>query len=454
MSTRLDRSRPPAPGTLTPFRFPPFERFELDNGITVLASHSDRAPLAYVKLLLDAGGQHSPLDRTGLAGLTAAVIDEGTARQSGTDIAAAVERWGGGLSTDTSWDRAYAAIEVPVAQLAHAVELVSDLAFRANFPDFELERVRRLRLTEIERRKHQPSMIADLALIEHIYGPTCPYGHSIYGRPESLAAIPREEVVSFYRRTYLPLGATLVAVGAFRPEELAELAAAHLGSEPRKAGPVAGELVARPTAGPRITLLDRPDAVQTELRIGCAAVSRRHSDSLGLRLFAATLGGKFTSRLNLKLREQEGLTYGVACSLQSRLGPGPFVVSAAVANRGVGLAADTVLTELARAAAVPLPEAELCETADYIVGTFPYGLQSADGVASRLEEIATFGLPDDTFDHYATLLAAWTPEAVAGAVARHLPAEGFKIVAVGPAAEIEGQLRALGEVEVLSAGAR
>lgn len=454
MSAPLDRRRPPLPGPVIPFHFPAFERFRLGNGLTVLASHSDRAPLAYLKLLFDAGGQHSPPARTGLAGLTAALVDEGTNRQSGPEIAAAVERWGGGLATDTTWDRAHAAIEVPVRNLRHAVELLADLACRATFPAFEVERVRRLRQTEIERRKHQPSMVADLALIERIYGPGCPYGHSIYGRPEGLAAASREDAVAFYQRTYRPDSATLVAVGAFAPAAAAALAEELLGPLVSRPGPEPPDLTARPQPGPRITLIDRPEAVQSELRLGIAGIPRRHPDAEALRLFAATLGGKFTSRLNLELREKQGLTYGVSSYLQSRLGPGPFVVSAAVANRGVGLMAATVLRELAQAAAEPLPAAELGETADYLIGTFPFGLQSADGIAGRLEEIATFGLPDDAFERYAEELRSLAPEQIRRAVAEHLPAERFQILAVGPARELLAQLAPLGEVEQISAAAR
>jgi len=197
--------------------------------------------------------------------------------------------------------------------------------------------------------------------------------------------------------------------------------------------------------------LDRPGAAQTELRFGHASVPRAHPDFTTLVFLNTLLGGKFTSRINLNLRERHGYTYGASTRFSGRLGPGPFVASAAVATESTGAAAREVLSELRRIRDEPVTREEMEETRSYMLGVFPYTVQGMGDLARRLADIAVYGLPDDYYERYLHTIASLSRAAVQEAARRHLDPDRLAIVAVGPADRLRGQLEGLGEVVVRSA---
>ena len=199
-------------------------------------------------------------------------------------------------------------------------------------------------------------------------------------------------------------------------------------------------------------IVDRPAAAQTELRLAHAGVPRTHPDRTRLGLLNAMLGGKFTSRLNLNLRERHGFTYGASSRFVDRRGPGPFVISAAVGNDVAGAAAREALGELERLVAEPPSAAELDESKSYLLGVFPYTLQTASDVLSRLGELTLWGLADDHYDRALARVAATTPEELLELARRHLRPDRLTVIAVGPAASLAPQLAPLGELERLPIG--
>jgi zinc protease len=197
-----------------------------------------------------------------------------------------------------------------------------------------------------------------------------------------------------------------------------------------------------------VVVVDRPGAAQTELRLAHPAIPRRHPDRTRLGMLNALLGGKFTSRLNLNLRERHGFTYGVTSRFVDRGGPGPFVVSAAVANGVAGAATREALAEIARLREEPVGAEELAETRDYMLGVFPYTLQTHSDVLTRLAELTLWQLPDDHYDRALAEVAATTPEQLLELARRHLRPDAAAVIAVGPASDLRAQLEEFGEVEV------
>jgi zinc protease len=409
-------------------------------------------PLVVLEVLAPAGAHFDPPGRSGLAGLTAALLDEGTERRSAPEIAAAIEELGGTLSTGAGWDGGWVSVEIEARHLAAALDLAAELVSGASFPAAEVERLRREHLAEVLRRKSQPAVEADLHLRRQIYGPEAPYGASVLGYEESLGAISRDELVDFHRRRYRSPAATLLAVGDFATGRLLEAAEAALGRDAEHAGPLwAPAFPPPPRLARRVVIQDRPGAPQTELRVGQAGIPRRHPDYLAYRVMVTLLGGKFVSRLNLNLRERLGLTYGAASQLAARNGPGPFIVSAAVATGEAGRATAEILAELERLRQAPPEPAEVADTVAYLLGTFPYSLQTLRGVAARLAELVVLDLPDDTYDRLPEELRAIAPEDVLRVAREHLDPERVVVAAAGPAAELGPALSPFGPVAVVSA---
>ena len=244
-----------------------------------------------------------------------------------------------------------------------------------------------------------------------------------------------------------------MAVSDLDPERLiGEIEARLGGGDERLPPPPAPEIQPVARDGVEIHLVDRPGAAQTELVVGHAGVPRPHPDFLALQVMNSILGGKFTSRINLSLRERHGFTYGAQSQFSRRLGPGPFQVSAAVGSPVAGAAAAEVLAELARIRQEPVAADELADTHSYLIGVFPYSLQTVSGLAHRLDGLAVFGLAPDYYDRFPEAVRAVDAERVLEVARRHLHPEGLVVVAVGPAAELAPQFAALGRVEVWAEG--
>jgi zinc protease len=207
----------------------------------------------------------------------------------------------------------------------------------------------------------------------------------------------------------------------------------------------------QPTAQRSIWIVDRPGSMQTELRCGHAGIPRRHPDFARLQVLNSILGGKFTSRLNLSLRERHAITYGAHSRISGRLGPGPIVLGAAVTNEAAGLALGEMLAELGRLREAPVAEHELEDARDYLLGVFPYGLQTVDGISRRLETLAAHSLPDDYFADYLARIEAVTAAELLECARTHLRPETAAAVAVGPVEKLRPQLEPRGEVRVVSA---
>ena len=445
-STVLDRSQPPAAGRLRPFIFPPFLRRKLPSGLEVLAARQPAVPLLSIDLVFPAGAQHDAPGRAGLATLTASVIDEGTRRRSSQEIASWVEQLGGFFASGADWDEGYLGTGLLARHLEEGLDLLTEIATEPTFPEHEVERLRKQRLAEILRRGHDPSWLADEKLTDVIYRGTV-YARPVLGDAAGVSTLDRETLVSFYRRHYTRRGAVLIAVGDLDPEDLlrrVEGRFQELLEDPAELPDIRPE----PLEGVSIHIVDRPGAAQTELRLGHPGVSRKNPDYIPLIVLNALLGGKFTSRINLNLRERHGYTYGATSRFSARLGPGPFIVDAAVATESTGAAAAEVLFELRRIREELVRPSELEETVSYITGVFPYTFQTIGEFAKRLENLAVYGLPDDYYDRYLERIVSVTREELLEVARRNLHPDNIAIVAVGPAESLAPQFEGMGSVTV------
>ncbi|MFP5287599.1 MAG: M16 family metallopeptidase, partial [Thermoanaerobaculia bacterium] len=269
------------------------------------------------------------------------------------------------------------------------------------------------------------------------------------GRVESRSALDRDALVAFYESHYSLAGSNVVAVGDLDPDDMVrrieEALVPRPGQEPAPASP---PIRPTPLDGISIHVVDRPGAAQTELRLGHAGVPRTHPEWFPLNVLNMVLGGKFTSRINLNLRERHSYTYGANSRFSGRLGPGPFVVDTAVATESTGAATREVLGELRRIREELVEPHEMEETLSYMIGVYPYTVQTAGEVAKRLEILSVYGLPDDYYDTYVDRLAAVTREDLLNGAREHLHPDRLAVVAVGPADLLVPQLEGIGEVTV------
>lgn len=446
---RPDRNHPPAAAEPRRHPFPPFLRERLASGLELLLLPRPGVPKVELALVLPAGAERNPAHRPGLASLAASLVDEGTERRDGPRIAADVERLGATLATRADWSSAQLEVELLTKDLETGLDLLAELAREPVFPEAEIDRLRKQALTELLRRRDRPAVLAEEALARELYRGT-PYAELLIGTEESIAALDRSEIVTFHEGHYGPHQAAFVAVGAFDADAAQRRLESLFGGWASQSELIEPALDPPRRSARSVLVVDRPAAAQTELRLGHVGVSRTHPDRNRLTLLNAALGGKFTSRINLNLRERHGYTYGASSRFVDRRGPGPFVVATAVATPVAGAAVAEILVELERVRAEPLAQQELEETRSYLVGVFPYTLQTTGGLAGRLQDLAVYSLPSDHYDRTLDELLLCDAGALLEAARRHLRPEELAIVAVGPATELAPQLERFGPLSVLT----
>ena len=444
----IDRSRPPALGPASRSRFPFVERARI-SGIDLRVARLPSSPFVSLSWVAPAGGELDPSGLEGRATLTASVLDEGTSRHTSSEIAARVERLGGSIGSSADWDAGYLRIEVLARDLPAALDLVGEVLLDPAFPEPEIDRLRRQRLADLHALRERPGAIADVALSRAIYA-SAPYGRLLGGTEGSISNLRRSDLQEAHRTAWLSRGASLVAAGAVSTDELAPWLEASLRGAQLSRAEFAHPAETLPSTlsapGNRILLVDRPDAAQSEVRLGHVGVSRTDSARSSIQVMNAILGGKFTSRINLNLRERHGFTYGAFSRFTGRRAAGPFSVSAAIANESVGAAVREVLFEITRIREQSVTTEELTDARDYLVGVFPYTLQTAADLNGRLEDLAQFGLPDDEIDRHLARVAGTTQEDVLTVAVSHLLPDEMRIVVVGPATQLRSQLEDWGPI--------
>jgi zinc protease len=448
----LDRTTPPPVAPIRTFRFPRVQRRVFDNGITLYSAERGDVPLVTVRAVIDAGAASERAGEEGLAWLTSNALGGGTALHSGEALAWELERLGAELETFTTWDALSAQLTTRSDRLADALTLLAGIVRQPAFPPHEVERMRNEQLTEILRRSTEPRGLADDAAVRSIYAERATYARPLIGVETHVQSLDAAAVARFHARRFTAGNSALVVVGAVGAAAVAAEVARAFGDwngvpEPAPA----------PTTEPRVDrstifLVDRPSAVQSELRIGHVGVPRLHVDYYALLVLNTIIAGAFTSRLNMTLREKHGFTYGVRSQFAFRRGAGPFVIHTAVASDVTARAVEETLRELHEIRNNGATADEVRDARDYLAGTLPLETQTTEHIAARIAELHTFQLEPDYFKNWRERIGAVTPDDVARVAREHLHTDRLAIVVVGNAAVVEDDLRAAGVGEIVRPG--
>jgi zinc protease len=451
----LDRTRPPGPGPLRPFHFPPVHRRRLDNGLGIMVAENHTFPLATLDVMVPSGGLAEPEARAGTASLAAGLLESGAGDRDASQIAEAVDALGLALETGISWDTTLAGFTALTSRLEEGMEILADLVMRPTFPQREVDRIRDERLASLAQRRADPSSVADELVTRYTFPDTHPFARRLAGPGRTLGTLTREDVQAFHDAYYVPEGAWICAAGDVTVDQVAELAERWFGGWKGAPPPVRAPETANRFERTTIILADKPGAVQSEVRVGHLGMARTADDFFASTVMNAVLGGVFSSRLNLNLRERLGYTYGASSSFGLRRLPGTFTISSAIQSEHTAHAVSEMLRDMREMQETLTPAAEVADAAGYLAGTFPLQLQTTDGLSGKLSTLAVYGFADDYFDHYRDGLLAVTPEDVREAARRRLMPDRAAVVVVGDASQLRGPLEALdvGPVEVVDAEA-
>ncbi len=437
------RKDQPAASAARPIRLPTPASLRLANGLTVLLHERPSGmPVVSAQLVVRTGGDANPLERPGLAGFTAALLDQGTASRNATQIADDVAVLGASLDPSSSKDATVVSVGALKKHFPAALDLLADVSLRPSFPQAEVDRQRTSRLTALVAQTQDPDAIASAAVLAALYGHKHPYGYIELGTDVGLNATSRDDLVAFWKRGFTPANAALVVAGPISMKELEPLVKKAFGAWSGVAPPPA-TLGATETTPARVVVVDQPGSPQTQVVVATIGPPRATPDFAALNVLNNALGGLFSSRINMNLREAHGYTYGASSSFIFRKGAGPFWIRSAVRTEVTAPAVAEILKEVGRVVAVPISAEELTSARDAIVLALPGDFETSGGTTAVLSNLFTYDLGTDFYSKYPGLLAAVTAEYVRAAAQKHLVPERMIIVVVGDRAKIEAGLRKL-----------
>lgn len=450
-SDGVDRSRLPPLRPVPRFTFPSVTKSTLENGLRVWTAHHAEVPITEFLLVLGHGAAGDPVGREGLAAFTTDLLDEGTGPLSALDVSDELARVGAQLGVDIGADAIFVGVSSLTRFAERSLRLLADIVVRPSLREDDFERVRRQRLNRLVQLRDMPGAIAERVFMRLLYG-DAPYGHTPLGREASLTAITLDDVRDFHRRTFRPGDVTLVAVGDGTHEGIHRLAESVFGSWEAGRTPLSDSDKPLPQPA-RLNVIARPGAPQSELRIGHVAVSRSTPDYHALVAANMVLGGQFVSRVNLNLRGEKGITYGVRTAFEFRRAPGPFVLNVGVDKAATAIAISESIREISDIRdARPVSSAELAVGVAALTRGYAKNFETCDQLARAVAQLSLFNLPEDFYSEFVPRIEALSADQVTEAAARHLDPSRLTTLVVGDVdatSQEFGQLN-LGAPELLS----
>ncbi|MXX73430.1 MAG: insulinase family protein [Gemmatimonadetes bacterium] len=427
------RGKPPPPGPIRPYEFPPVADERLGNGMRVRVVQKQPLGLVTAMVVLRAGETAAPAGREGLAVLAGDALEGGTTRLSSVELACRLEDIGASFGAATGWDSTTVAVSCLADNLVDALPLLAEMVRSPAFDQAEFDRYKAQRLATAAHRRMDPASLAADCHARSIYGDGDTYARPLGGTEASLGALEADHARQYAAARYGPARAAVVVVGDVESEEVRQLADREFGDWGEQSANPPEAVVAGREPGRSIHVVHRPGSVQSEIRVGHVGVSRFIEDYLPLTVVNLVLGGSFSSRLNLNLREHHGFTYGVRSTFAARRNLGPFVVSTAVENSVTAAAVREIFREV-EALSESGPTADEVQTAtSYLAGVFPLRMESTGQVASRIAGLIVFGLPVDYYRDYRDRIREVTREQAMAAARRHIRPRELCTVVVGDA---------------------
>jgi zinc protease len=446
-ATRADRSRLPAIGAPPSIRFADIHKNRLDNQLVLWSAEHRSLPVVNFVLVLPAGSSADFEGYEGLAAITADMLDEGTGSLSAIDVNAAFARIGAQFDTDVSADATVFSVTALKKFAGPALSLMADCVIRPKLAMEDFERIRQLRLTRLVQIRDMPSAIADRAFMQLVYG-SHPYAHMALGTEESLRQLSLETVRRFHTGLYAPSNATLIASGDISAAEFRNFAEEFFsswGTGQSRVPEDAAMTPPPPMPAHRLVLVNKTGAAQTEIRIGEVGLARNTPDYHPLIVLNMILGGQFVSRINMKLRQEKGLTYGARTVFDFRRGRGPFMLQTSVQSDATAEAIKESLVEIHAIRTDRPPTSEEVEIAKAaLTRGYARNFETAEQLARALAQLMLYGLPDDYFDTFTARVGEVTVDRAREVAVAHLDPDRLGIALVADASIVGPQIIAAG----------
>ena len=446
VSAQSDR---PAVGPERPFQLAPRLERTLPNGLRVVVTRQAVVPKVSVTLTVLSGYSSDPADLTGLASLTADVVQEGTKTRTSKEIRKQVFGMGGSLAAGVSQD--YSSLSVRgLAEFApQLIELVADVVMNPTLPAEEIAILKQQRLQNVVQQKASPQFLSNRTFRRALFGEH-PYARTSESEA-TLNAIDRAKIEAFHASHYRPNNAFLLVVGDVDPAAIVTVAEKTLGGWPRGEVPKPAFPAPPPLSGRKLFFVQRPNSIQSSISVGNFAIKRGDPRWYELTLANTVYGGAFNSRIVRNIREEKGYTYSPGSQLTGFADAGFYRFSADVRNEVTGATLTEVFKEIDRMRAEAVESGELTGAKSYLRGIFPIQTASQAGLAATLNNVYIFGLPKDYAETFGAKIAAVSPDQVKSAAGTLLGSQNTIIAIVGDWTKVKDQLASFKDITFLDA---
>jgi zinc protease len=450
--TNWPSENPPRPLASRPVSFPPYELRALPNGMQVIVVMHHEQPEVTMRILVRAGAAYDPPGKSGTAGLTASLLNQGTNTRSAREIADAIDFIGGALDTGAGSDVTSATVLVMKDSFDVGMDLLADVVRRPAFAPEEIERQRKQAIQNLGVSLQDPGFIAGAVLNRLIYG-FHPYGFPDSGMPDTLMKITRDDLREFHRRYFAPNNSILAIVGDVTADE-AMAAATRVFGDWARVAVTPPTLPEPPKPTRRVVIVDKPDSVQTAVRVGQLGAPRKTPDYMSLDQAIRILGGEGSNRLFRVLRSERSLTYSASADLNPMLLAGDITAETDTRSEATAEAVRVIVDEFTRLQRERVGDAELAGAQAYMTGSFPLTIETPGAIARQVVNAVFYDLSLDELRTYRQRANAVTPDDVARVARGYLQPDRLSIVLVGNAAAFKDQLTraGFGKYELIALG--
>jgi zinc protease len=443
--SRVDRSKVPQPAKTPKAKFPILERAQLSNGLEVMLAQHDAVPVVTLNLVVDAGYAADQNFQPGTTELAINMLDEGTCTKSSLEINEALSMLGADLGSGSNLDTSGIYLTILKENLNAALAIYADIILNPVFPEKDFNRLKKLQLFQIKREKSSPTQIALRVFPQFLYGSNHTYGKPFTGTgyERTVESITREDLIKHHQTWIHPGNCKLIVVGAITLNEIIPPLEAIF--KDWKTMPIP-EKVIHPVdfQSPQIYFMDKPGSLQSLVIAGHIAPPKANPDEIAFDIFNNILGGNFTSRLNLNLREAKGWSYGVDSSLIDARGPQPFLIYAPVQTDKTAETMLEIIKELQEIKTTrPVTEEEFIKARDNQILQLAGAWETKNAIAYSIHKLVRFGLPDDYYQTYAEQIESLTLNKINAAAQILVHPEKLIWIIIGDREQIEGDIKKL-----------
>lgn len=445
------KNKAPVSKELLRVKLPRPKEAGLANGVHLIVLEDRRTPQVSFSMIIDgAGGYYDPPAIPGMAGFTATLMREGTTTKTSEQISEQLDRLASSVTVGAGISSPFATVNGSglTNNLDTALALMADVLMNPSFPQAEIDRYKTRTRANLMQQRTQPGFLASERLNKVLYGDH-PLAR-VSPTPASLDALTRDALVAFHKAHYVPDRAVLAVTGDITMEQAKAKAEAAFGAWKKSGAALAPQTEAAPPSGPSVSLVVRPNSVQTSLRVGTLSIERKDPDFFPLTVANRIIGGPF-GRLFEHLREQKGYTYGAGSGFSSSRIRGSWTASTDVRSEVTDPALTDLLAEIRQMRDVPVPAKDLENAKRAIVGSFALLLESPNAILSNHIDRHFYRLPADYWDTYAAKIEAVTAADIQRVAQKYWSPDRLQIVAVGDLAKVEPALKKLGTVQIFDA---